>query len=160
MGVRSRPSSGLRMPPWNRTGDRMKIPGYSRKGATPARVGMVLLTAALVGGGMGGSGAGAALSGQCGTIASIAAPASVVPGSLQDDSKLVLVTEARQRTLTAALPVDFIAPGLYADPAELLSPRPTIAAGTVVSSFLIHSDPVGQPQPRKRLSATVNFTSH
>src|SRR2546421_3669417 len=159
MGVRSRPSSGLRMPPWNRTGDRMKIPGYSRKGATPARVGMVLLTAALVGGGMSGSGAGAALSGQCGTIASIAAPASVVPGSLQDDSKLLLVTEARQRTLTAALPVDFIAPGLYADPAELLSPPPTIAAASFGWTILVPPHPARPPQPANRPSAARRFAT-
>ncbi len=138
----------------------MEIRGYKRKvETTPARVGMVLVTAALVGAGMGGAGAGAALSGQCGTIASIAAPASVVPGVLQDDAKLLLVTEARQKTLTSALPVDFTQPGLYDDPAQLPSPQPTIAADTVVSSFLIHSDPVGQPQPGQRLSATVNFTS-
>jgi hypothetical protein len=139
----------------------MKIRHYNRKGITPARAGMALLTAALAGAGMGGSDAGAALSGQCGTIASIAAPASIVPGSLENNDKLQLFTEARQKTLTKNLAVDFTQPGLYNADDQLLLPaaRPTIPAGTVVSSFLIHSDPVGLANPGQRLTATVNFTS-
>jgi hypothetical protein len=141
----------------------MQIRGSSRKGgATPAKVGMVVLTAALAGAGMGGSVAGAGVSSQCGTIASIAAPAgtSVVPGDMQDDNKVLLVTEAREKTLTSDLPVDITAPGLYDSVVALPASQPTIAMSAgPVSSFLIHSDPIGQPQPGQRLTATVNFTS-
>jgi len=139
----------------------MKTRQHNRKGITPARAGMALLTAALAGAGMGGSGAGAALSGQCGTIATIAAPASIVPGSLESNDKLQLFTEARQKTLTKNLSVDFTQPGLYNADAQLPLPGalPAIPAGTVVSSYLIHSDPVGLANPGQRLTATVNFTS-
>jgi hypothetical protein len=148
------------MPFQNRTGDRMKIRGSSRKdGATPARVGVTLLAAALAGVGMGGSGAGAALSGQCGPIAAAVAPTSVVPDALQDDAKMALVTEARERTLTSDLPVDLNLAGLYDDLATLPVQKPVIPAGTSVSSFLIHSDPIVESQPGQRLTTTVNFTS-
>ena len=122
---------------------------------------MVLFAAAaLVGAGVGGSVAGAAVAGQCGSLSSIPAPVSVVPGDLQDDTKVLLITEAREKTLTADLPVDITAPGLYDNVAALPVPQPVIAMSAgLVSSFLIHSDPIGQPQPGQRLTATVNFTS-
>jgi hypothetical protein len=117
----------------------------------------LFLTASVVGGGV--PGAGAAVSGQCGTVVQVAAPPSLIPGSFEDTGRFRLVAEVRQRTLGAPLVVDFDRPGLYQADADLPSPRPTIPAGTAVNSYLLHADPFGQPKPGLRLSASITFDS-
>ncbi len=74
-------------------------------------------------------------------IVPISPPASVVPGALEDASNIHLFQEQADYTLPVAIGVDVTASGLYF-PGSSLSAG-VIPAGTRVSSYLLHADPLG-----------------
>jgi hypothetical protein len=136
----------------------MQVSGSGRRiGRSAARLSMVVLTTAAVAGGVGPTSAGAAISGLCGTVATSPMPPSIKSDASEDSGKFQLFPESRQLTLATPVLVDITQPGLYDQPLGLTLPLPVILPGTVVSSYLLHSDPVGQPKPGTRMTAVVNF---
>ena len=60
---------------------------------------------------------------------------------------------------STSIPVDFVKPKLYDQPSDLPSPKPVIATGIHVNSYLIHSDPPGQASRcASHRAATIGFT--
>src|SRR5258708_4926120 len=103
--------------------------------------------------------AGAAVNGHCGDVVGGAVPANadLREGGLGSPD-LKVYTERTNLTLTSRVTVDFRNVGLYHVPVNLPNPKPTLAAGSVVNSYLLHSDPIGQP-PKMLRTATIGFTS-
>jgi hypothetical protein len=67
-------------------------------------------------------------------------PASVQRGQLQSNTNIFAFNEQARLTLSTAVSVDITSPGTYTTVASL-TPG-TISAGTQVSSYFLHSDPV------------------
>jgi hypothetical protein len=84
----------------------------------------------------------------------ISPPASVELGQLESDDKVRVFKEST-RTLATALSVDGILAGTY--PSIGCASCASIAAGTLVSSFLFHTDPVGASTVAVPYSASVTF---
>lgn len=88
-------------------------------------------------------------------------PNSLAAGSLESNSKLYVFAEAQQVTLAGSITTDIAQPGTYSwfFPSLLASSSGTIAAGTVVDSYLLHFDPKGTPKwwKPKKISAGVTF---
>jgi hypothetical protein len=137
----------------------MQVPVSRRRSAAFARLGLVVVTAAGAVATVGVGSAGAVVSGMCGTVASAPLPPSLRSDTSEENGRFQLFAEARQKTLAVPVAVDITAPGTYDQPIQLPFPAPVLLPGTVVSSFLLHSDPVGQPQPGQRLTATLSFDS-
>ena len=132
---------------------------YRRVGATPARLAMVVLSATAALGGVGATPAGAVVTVQCGNVAADTFPASLRSDTSEQNGRFQLYTEAQQQTLALPLLVDITQSGTYDQVTELPVPLPVIAPGTVVSSYLLHSDPTGSPQPGQRITTTLTFGS-
>jgi len=128
-----------------------------RAGAVTASLAIMSATAAALVGGLGPVPAGAVITVQCGNVAADSLPVSLRSDASEVNGRLQLYTEAQQKTLLAPLVVDITQPGTYDQAGQLPLFLPTISAGTVVSSYLLHSDPVGSPQPGPRLTATLTF---
>ena len=92
-----------------------------------------------------------------GSVVEVTPPPSLRPGQFEDPQRFRLIQESHLRTLSAPLLVDFTAPGLYDTASAFPLIRPAIAAGTVVDSYLLHADPIGQPQPGTLFSANLKF---
>jgi len=122
-----------------------------------ARVAMVVVTAAAVLGGVGAAPAGAVVTLQCGNVAADPLPVSLRSDTSEQTGRFQLYSEARQQTLTAPLVVDITQLGTYDQVALLPLPAPVILPGTVVSSYLLHSDPAGSPLPGPRITTTLAF---
>jgi hypothetical protein len=93
-------------------------------------------------------------------LSQISPPASVQLGALESDQEIRMFSERINVTLAGSVGVDISTPGTYG-PFPLqgippLSPS-TIPAGTVVSSFLLHFDPVGAPLVRLTRGGSVTF---
>jgi hypothetical protein len=122
---------------------------------------MTLGAGASIGGALGSWAptAGAAVNGKCG---------DVVTGTLHsgqdlreggsESPDLHIYPEVTNHVLSGNLPIDFRNIGTYNTPASLPSPQPTLASGVRVSSYLLHSDPIGHPATTRR-TATIGFTS-
>jgi hypothetical protein len=91
------------------------------------------------------TGAGAAVVGECGGVVPIVAPHDLAEGAVEATGFVHTFVERTGLTLGAPLTVDVVNPGLYSASAQLPSPSPTIASGTVIDSYMLHSDPVGKP---------------
>jgi len=120
----------------------------------------LLLTVVLVAGlaaGVADAGAASSLAGQCGTVVQVPPPPSLEPGAFEASGTFRLIEETRQRTLSAPMAVDIVQPGLYDSGSDLPLLQPVIAAGTVVGSYLLHTDPSGQPQVGTRVSVSLTF---
>ena len=89
--------------------------------------------------------ASAGLSGKCGNAAVVFDPPSVTVGSLESSDQFRVFAERQDVTLASPLAIDASAPGTYSHEADLVAG--TIGSGTKVSSFMLHSDPVGTPPP-------------
>ena len=99
------------------------------------------------------------VNGLCGGIVTGVTPSDLREGHSEANS-LRIFRERLNYALTSSVPVDFTAVGLYngKSPNTLPSPQPTLANGTHVNSYVIHSDPPGD-SVRKRRAATIGFTS-
>src|SRR5688572_29601298 len=86
------------------------------------------------------SNVGAAVVGTSGNVQEIAAPASVVLSALEDNSVAQFFLEREALSLPSDLALDVTQPGLV-DGASDLTPGQLIA-GTSVTSYLIHADPI------------------
>src|SRR5947209_178721 len=92
-----------------------------------------------------------------GSVVEVTPPPDLRPGQFEDPQRFRLIQESHLRSLTAPLVVDFTAPGLYDTAGAFPLIRPVTAAGTVVDSYLLHADPIGQPQPGTLFSASLTF---
>ncbi|HEY5014658.1 MAG TPA: hypothetical protein VIK61_18375 [Acidimicrobiia bacterium] len=121
----------------------------------------VLAAGASVGGALGTvfTPAGAAVNGHCGdvVVGSLHSGDNLREGGLESPDMHVY-TERTNLTLGASVAVDFRTVGTYDTPAKLPSPRPIINSGSVVNSYLLHSDPPGQPTTLVR-AVTLSFTT-
>jgi hypothetical protein len=86
----------------------------------------------------------AAVAGACGGVVPTRAPSSLVGGHTEGTGFARLVTERAGVKLAAPVTVDAVKAGFYGSVSSLPKPKPKIAKGTLVDSFLLHSDPVGQ----------------
>jgi hypothetical protein len=125
--------------------------------AATVRLAVVGLTTATGLAGVGVERVGATVTGQCGNIAADPLPVSLRADTSERTGRFQLYTEARQRTLTVPVAVDITQPGTYDQLGGLPLPAPLLLPGTVVSSYLLHSDPPGSPQPGPRLTTTLTF---
>ncbi|MBX3111586.1 MAG: PEP-CTERM sorting domain-containing protein [Fimbriimonadaceae bacterium] len=73
----------------------------------------------------------------------VAAPASVLDDATESNTQAIVFSERTNVQLGAALDVDAVASGLYNGAGDLSAN--TIAAGTWVNSYFLHSDPVKNP---------------
>jgi len=133
----------------------MQRSGSNRRvAAVRGRVATIVLIAAALGV-VGTTPAGAVITAQCGNVAADSMPVSLRSDASEETGRFQLYTEARQQALGLPVLVDISQPGTYDQIAQLLPSL--IPAGTVVSSYLLHSDPVGSPQPGPRLTTTLTF---
>src|SRR5690349_9080104 len=137
-------------------------------GRIAAVVSIAALTGAMVAAGQASAGAssapraavtpvpGVGINGVCGN--SVVAPISPNLNDGHSESPYLRVfTEREAFSLSGTLTADARNPGLYSTPASLPTPKPTIAGGTLVNSYLLHMDtPGGSSQ---FVSATIGFTS-
>jgi hypothetical protein len=99
------------------------------------------------------------INGVCGGVLIGTMPANLGQGHSESQS-LRLFRERLDYTLIGSVPVDFVATGLYDQPADLPSPKPLVAGGTRVNSYILHSDPIGQNAlMRQHRAATFGFTT-
>jgi hypothetical protein len=99
------------------------------------------------------------VNGLCGGTVIAPLPPDLRQGS-SESNELRLFREKLNYTLTASVPVDFTAVGLYNQPTDLPGVQPTVATGTAVNSYILHSDPPGNnPLQRLHRAATIGFTS-
>jgi hypothetical protein len=99
---------------------------------------------------------GVGVNGVCGTAA-IAPIAPDLRDGHSESPNLRIFTEKEAFPLSGTLTADARNVGLYNQPASLPAPKPTIASGTSVNSYLLHMDtPGGSSQ---FVSATIGFTS-
>jgi hypothetical protein len=91
-----------------------------------------------------------------GSLTEISPPTSVLEGSLENTSTAVIFKERSQWTLAADLSVDAINFGAAVDVSSSTAVAGIIPAGTMVDSFLVHYDPVGQPTD---LNVTVSWSA-
>lgn len=75
-----------------------------------------------------------------GPIKRISAPASVLEGALESDTRIFVFTEKLAQTLANELAVNIISPGNYTGNA---SPNSFIRDGVTVHSYMVHADHVG-----------------
>jgi hypothetical protein len=76
-----------------------------------------------------------------GAIQVVSAPASVALNAYQSDTKIRLFLESQGIELEEDVPVDIIDPGTYVNTTPVN--KPVLPAGTAISSYLLHFDPVG-----------------
>ncbi|MDQ1467977.1 MAG: hypothetical protein QOH10_2392 [Actinomycetota bacterium] len=103
--------------------------------------------------------AGATVNGHCGdvVVGSLHTGQNLRQGGLEAPD-LHTYTERVNHALAPSVAVDFRSVGLYNQPSDLPNPRPILTSGTVVNSYLVHSDPVGHP-PTELRTVTLGFTS-
>jgi hypothetical protein len=103
--------------------------------------------------------AGAAVNGHCGdlVVGALHPGQNLREGGLESPD-LHIYAERTNLALTTSVAVDFRSVGLYNQPLDLPTPRPILGAGSRVNSYLLHSDPVGQPGKMLR-TATLSFTT-
>lgn len=89
-----------------------------------------------------------------GSLVLISPPASVVEGALEDTSTAVVFYERQRVLLASDLSVDATNPGADVNASGVGGDPGLIPAGTLVDSFLVHFDPVGQPTD---LNVTVSW---
>jgi hypothetical protein len=99
------------------------------------------------------------VNGVCGSIVVGAIPTNLREGGSESDKVRLFRERLNYTVATTNVPVDFTAIGLYNDPSDIKTPKPSIAIGTHVNSYVIHSDPVGQNIVRQHHAATIGFTS-
>jgi Big-like domain-containing protein len=87
-----------------------------------------------------------------GAVAQIARPGSVILNNLESSSSTRLFRET-QATLVNPLLADIVNPGTYT---TTLSPG-LIQPGTAVISYMLHADPVGEPDDDVIFSGSVTF---
>jgi hypothetical protein len=85
----------------------------------------------------------AAMVGSCGGAVPIPGRTSLDEGKVEGTRFAHVLVERAGVKLAAQLTVDAVTPRRYASTSSLPAPKPKIAAGTVVDSYLLHSDPVG-----------------
>jgi hypothetical protein len=99
--------------------------------------------------------AGAAIVSTSGAASQIPAPPSVELGALESNTTIFAFDEQQGVALAADVNVDISAPGVYDELADL-TPS-VIAAGTKVSSHLLHADRVGRKASPLFLDGSVTF---
>jgi len=90
-----------------------------------------------------------------GDLVQVSPPGSVAIGATEDSDDIIIFAEKQNLTLGAAILANITAPGT-ATSVGTLSPG-SILAGTIVSSYFVHFDPVGTPGGVVTLSGTVTF---
>lgn len=85
----------------------------------------------------------------------VSAPAYIAANSVEDPTA-ILFPERQNVTLTNPVEVNVTQPGAY-DDMEDLGAKGLIDAGTMVSSYLLHFDPVGRPLDTKEVIGSVTF---
>lgn len=78
-----------------------------------------------------------------GSLDQVSAPASVLDDATENSTRSIIFQERSNFVLGSSLTADAVAAGLYNGPGDLTSV--SIAAGTAVASYFLHTDPVGQP---------------
>ncbi|MDQ1468268.1 MAG: hypothetical protein QOH10_2683 [Actinomycetota bacterium] len=101
---------------------------------------------------------GVGVNGLCGGVVVAPTPTGLRQGQSESNS-LRVFRERLDYALVGGAPADVAAIGLYDQPTDLPSPRPTVAGGTHVNSYILHSDPPGQVLVRTHRAATIGFTS-
>ncbi|HVT82639.1 MAG TPA: PEP-CTERM sorting domain-containing protein [Phycisphaerae bacterium] len=87
----------------------------------------------------------AAIIGTTGAVVVVPAPANTTNGVLESSTQILAFAERQSITLNAALDVDISVPGTSpSGGGQNLSPG-TIPAGTVIDSYFLHFDVVGNP---------------
>ena len=99
---------------------------------------------------------GIGVNGLCGNAAVAAIPTNLTAGH-SESSLLRVFTEQVNFALTQSLPYDASQDGLYSKPSQLPTPKPRLATGTHVNSYLLHMDPPGTSTDF--VSATVGFNA-
>ncbi len=91
-----------------------------------------------------------------GDVVEVSPPPSVAPGASESNERIIAFDEQQCYTLTQPLTVDISQPGTYSPTNPVLTPS-VIPAGTVVSSHLLHFDPVGAPLTTVTRSGSATF---
>jgi hypothetical protein len=99
------------------------------------------------------------INGLCGSAVVAAIPPDLKQGH-SESNELRVFRERFDYTVVAPIPVDVSGIGLYDQPTDLPSPRPIVGSGTLINSYILHSDPPGQNAlVRQHRAATIGFTS-
>lgn len=97
----------------------------------------------------------AAIAGTFGDMVDVSPPDSVKPGDSESDSDILVFVERQGVELAEDLTAGITEPGTYRRLRDLTVGN--VPAGTVVNSYLIHSDPVGSPRWPKVYKGSVEF---
>jgi hypothetical protein len=123
---------------------------------------MGLAAGATIGGALGTvfTPAGATVNGHCGdvVVGALHTGQDLHEGGVESPD-LHVYTERTNLTLAVSVAADFRNVGLYDQPSDLPNPRPILGAGSVVNSYILHSDPIGQLPVRALRTATLSFTT-
>ncbi|HEY4310200.1 MAG TPA: PEP-CTERM sorting domain-containing protein [Pirellulales bacterium] len=92
------------------------------------------------------------------TIVVIPAPANVTPGNLESDKRIRVFAEQQHLTLAHDLAVDITVPGTSPAGGVPNLSIGSIAAGTLVDSYLLHFDDAGTPGDPVHITGSIAFS--
>jgi hypothetical protein len=96
------------------------------------------------------------INGLCGGVLAATIPTDLRPGHAESNTTHIY-RERAGFTTGSSIPVDFKNVGLYNALSALPSPQPSVASGTAVNSYIIHSDPPSDAIVRR--AVTIGFTT-
>ncbi|MFQ5847729.1 MAG: PEP-CTERM sorting domain-containing protein [Candidatus Methylomirabilales bacterium] len=97
----------------------------------------------------------ATIIGTTGAVTEIAPPASVEVGALESDTVVSAFAESQNVSLSGNLLISFASPGTFTSNSPF--PGGSILSGTIVNSYFLHFDPVGEPTNLVTVTGTVTF---
>lgn len=93
-----------------------------------------------------------------GAVEVVSAPSDVRDGALESDTRIVAFAELQNIVLASGFNVNVSVPGTSpASPGDNNYSPATIPAGTAVSSYFLHCDAVGTPNPPIGFTGSVTF---
>jgi hypothetical protein len=98
------------------------------------------------------------INGLCGGVVAAPIPTNLRAGGSESNTLRVFRERLAFKT-SGSIPVDFTKVGLYDQVTDIPTIKPTIPSGTLVNSYILHSDPPGTPADRLHRAATIGFTS-
>ena len=86
-------------------------------------------------------------------------PADLSLNQYESDDYIYVFNEQQNLTLTGDLSVDIAQPGTYDQDSDLIGAGGTIGTGTIVNSYIVHVDPVGDPGSLISYQGSITFSN-
>ena len=86
-------------------------------------------------------------------------PSDLTLGVWESNDNIYLFNENQNLTLIADLSVDIAVPGTYDQESDLTGAAGTIGTGTIVNSYIVHVDPIGDPSGLIAYEGSITFSN-